>query len=210
MSEQYRVNFNGLGCEGVDWIYMAQRREQWRSLLILQINLQSSMKGEDSRKTHEDEVIVEDNPDVRTTDWRNILGLIKRVQQHTSAKFLVSFQIQQIYCSFFFSNLVITHYRNKPCVIQAHSVYVNSKMAHNVYIKFIPLVNILTLSIIGLIFFISLHKSTNCNKNIISRKAVGGTSVQSRYFCLQNSLQGTIIFYVTAISLDTNLSQSPT
>jgi len=79
MSEQYRVNFNGLGCEGVDWIYMAQRREQWRSLLILQINLQSSMKGEDSRKTHEDEVIVEDNPDVRTTDWRNILGLIKRV-----------------------------------------------------------------------------------------------------------------------------------
>lgn len=170
------MKFKRIGCEGLYWIYMAQSREQWRSVLILQINLQFRWKAEVRRKTHEDSVKADDKPRCKN----DILMDHIRFDQESAVthfseifgKFLDSIKIL-----FFLSSLVTIHYRNKTWVIQANSVYVNRKMGHNAYIKFMPLVNIITASIRGLILFSSLHSGTNCNKNIISHKAVGGTSV---------------------------------
>jgi hypothetical protein len=67
---------------------------------------------------------------------------------------------------FFFSHLVTIYYRNKPCFIQAHSVYVHRKMAHNVYIKFMPLVKMAHHNDISkrayFVYFLTIN--TNFNK----------------------------------------------
>jgi hypothetical protein len=40
----FRMNVREIGCEGVDWIYHAQVRDQWPAFLNMVMNLWSSIK----------------------------------------------------------------------------------------------------------------------------------------------------------------------
>jgi hypothetical protein len=42
--DNIKLDLKGIGCDGMDWIYLAQDRDQWRALVNTVMNHSSSLK----------------------------------------------------------------------------------------------------------------------------------------------------------------------